>query len=388
MSIDWTPLADLIEKHDRFLVTTHVRPDGDALGSEVGMVGLLRERGKDVRVVNASFTPPRYDFLDPDGTLFEHFGTQVGPADLADREVLVILDLSSWGQLGDMAGVVRGFAGSRVVIDHHVSQDDLGAVFLKDTDAAATGAILVGAIRALGGVFTREIATGLLTAIAMDTGWFRHPNTRPETLRMVAGLVESGAELSSIYRHLFERNTLGRLRLMGAVLAGLRTEAGGRVAYATVTRAEIERTGAIPHDTEDLIDFTVSLAGVEVGLLFIELARGGIKVSARSRGDIDCSRLMGEFGGGGHRAAAGRDLARAAVRLRRARARPRPREPSGVTDSRLAPALLTTRLHLKTSPTEQRMTLQRRADAGFRDCRHDFWRADAEPSLILLREPA
>src|SRR3954464_5036472 len=91
MSIDWTPLADLIERHDRFLVTTHVRPAGDALGSEVGTAGLLRERGKDVRVVNASRAPPRYDFLDPDGTLFEHFGTGVGPADLGDREVVVIL---------------------------------------------------------------------------------------------------------------------------------------------------------------------------------------------------------------------------------------------------------------------------------------------------------
>src|SRR6058998_3260037 len=94
--LDWTPLVDLIASHDRFLVTTHVRPDGDALGSEVGMAGLLRERGKDVRVVNASRTPPRYDFLDPDGTLFEPLGANVVAADLADREVVVILDLSAW----------------------------------------------------------------------------------------------------------------------------------------------------------------------------------------------------------------------------------------------------------------------------------------------------
>src|SRR3954454_22142993 len=121
MSIDWTPLADLIERYDRFLLTTHVRPDGDALGSEVGMAGLLRERGKEVRVVNASPTPPRYDFLDPSGTLFEFFGTPAAPAALAEGEVLVILDLSAWSQLGDMAAAVRDFRGPRVVIDHHVS---------------------------------------------------------------------------------------------------------------------------------------------------------------------------------------------------------------------------------------------------------------------------
>src|SRR5216684_2711373 len=92
MTIDWTPLADLIETYDRFLVTTHVRPDGDALGSEAGMAGLLRQKGKDVRVVNASPTPPRYDFLDPERTLFEHFGSRIKPGKLADREVAIILD--------------------------------------------------------------------------------------------------------------------------------------------------------------------------------------------------------------------------------------------------------------------------------------------------------
>lgn len=308
MSIDWTPLAELIAAHDRFLVTSHVRPDGDALGSEVGIAGLLRQKGKDVRVVNSSQTPPRYDFLDPHNTLFEHFGTAVAPGDLADREVVVIVDLSSWGQLGDMAGWVRQFPGPRVVIDHHVSQDDLGAVFLKDTKAEATGAILVRAVKALGGQFTPEIATGLLTAIAMDTGWFRHPSTSPETLRVAAELVEAGAGITEVYRQLFERSTLGRLKMMGEVLASLETDHEGRVAYMTVRLDDLERTGALPADTEDLVDHTVSIVGVEVGLLFIEQKRGGVKLSVRSRQGFDCSKLAARFGGGGHKAAAGASL--------------------------------------------------------------------------------
>lgn len=309
MSIDWTPLADLIETHDRFLVTTHVRPDGDALGSEVGMAGLLRQKGKDVRVVNSSHTPPRYDFLDPQGDFFEHFGSLSGDVDLAtEREVAIILDLSAWSQLGDMADLIRGFKGPRVVIDHHVSQDDLGALFLKDTSAEATGTLVVRAMKALGGTFTKEVATGLLTAIAMDTGWFHHPNTKPDTLRTVADLVEAGAPINEIYRELFERNSLGRLRLMGETLTGLKTFADGRVAYATVTRESVERSGAIPQDTEDLVDFTVSLKGVEVGMLFFEQPRGGIKLSLRSRQGLDCAQLAGLFGGGGHRAAAGATL--------------------------------------------------------------------------------
>ena len=305
MSIDWSPLSDLIAKHNRFLVTTHVRPDGDALGSEVGMVGLLRQMGKDVRVVNASRTPPRYDYLDPDGTLFEHYGSQTFAEDLRDREVVVILDLSAWSQLGDVADFVRPFPGPRLVVDHHVSQDDLGATYLKDTKAEATGTLVFQAVEALGATCTPAMAHGLLTAIAMDTGWFRHPNTRPETMRTAARLIEAGASVAEINRLLFERSTLGRLKMLGESLASLQTDLGGRVAYATVTRDDFDRTGAIPQDTEDLVDYTVSVAGVDVGLLFIEQARGGIKLSVRSRNGLDCAQLAGQFGGGGHKAAAG-----------------------------------------------------------------------------------
>lgn len=305
MPIDWSPLAAAVASCDRFLLTSHVRPDGDALGSEVGMAGLLRRLGKDVRVVNTSPTPPRYGYLGDGGTRFEHFSTEVPPGALDDRQALVILDLSSWGQLGDMADFVRGFAGTRLVVDHHVSQDDLGAQVMKDTTAEATGTLVLRAARELGVTPDADMATGLFTAIAMDTGWFRHPSTTPQTFRDAAELVEAGARADQIYKTLFERSTLGRLKMMGEALSALKTDLGGRVAYAAIRREDFERTGAIPADTEDLVDYTVSLEGVLVGLLFIEQERGGVKVSVRSRGGLDCARLAGTFGGGGHRAAAG-----------------------------------------------------------------------------------
>jgi phosphoesterase RecJ-like protein len=305
MTIDWTPLADLIETNDRFLVTTHVRPDGDALGSEVGMAGLLRQKGKDVRVVNASPTPPRYDFLDPESTLFEHFGHKVQPEELVDRQVAVILDLSSWNQLGDMAGFIRQFPGSRVVIDHHVSEDDLGARVFKDSTAEATGILVMKAIAALGCSFTPEVANALLTAIAMDTGWFRQSNPGSGTLRSVAELIDAGAKVDGLYRQLFERNTLGRLKLMGETLSGMQTDLGGKIAYAMISKDDLVRTKAIPPDSEDMVDYTVSLRGVEVGMLFIEQARVCVKVSFRARNGLDCSLLAAKFGGGGHREAAG-----------------------------------------------------------------------------------
>jgi bifunctional oligoribonuclease and PAP phosphatase NrnA len=303
--IDWTPLKELIASHQRFLVTTHVRPDGDALGSEVGMASILRQKGKDVRVVNASLTPARYDFLDARGSLFEHFDIEKSPSELADREALVILDLSSWSQVGNMAEYLRRFPGPRLVVDHHVSQDDMGAVLLKDTTAEATGTLVFQATQALDCKLTPDSATALMTAIAMDTGWFRHPSTRPRTFRDAALLVEAGANVSEIYSLLFERNTLGRLRMMGEALATLHNDLGGRIVYSSVTRDCFLRTGAVPPETEDLVDFTVSVEGVEVGLLFIEQRREGIKMSVRSRNGFDCALLARKFGGGGHKAAAG-----------------------------------------------------------------------------------
>lgn len=308
MPIDWTPFAQFLDRHGRFLVTTHVRPDGDALGSAIGMAGLIEGRGKVARVVIPSPTPPRYDFLDP-----EHRITRFGDAgslkdDLAGFDALVILDLSSWAQLGDMASFVREFPGERLIIDHHVSADDLGAIVLKDTTAEATGVLVLDAAEALKVSVTPSMATGLLTALAMDTGWFRHPSTQPSSFQAAARLMEAGADVHDIYRKLFERNTPGRLRLIGSTLSNLKFADNGRIAYSTVSLDDFRRTGAIPPETEDLIDYTVSVVGVEVGLLFIEQYKGGIKLSVRTRTDFDCAKLTARFGGGGHRAAAGANL--------------------------------------------------------------------------------
>jgi phosphoesterase RecJ-like protein len=309
MSLDWTPLRDFICSHERFLVTTHVRPDGDALGSEIGMAGLLEGAGKDVRIVNSSPTPPRYDFLDRDGARFGQFGGPGAmPENLSDRQAIVILDLSSRAQLGDMAGFVERFPGRKLIIDHHVSEDDLGAVVIKDAAAEATGLLVYDAARAIGIPVSQEMAVGLLTALAMDTGWFRHTSTRPRTFRAAAELLEAGADVHAIYQSLYERNSVGRLRMIGKALGALRTDLDGRVAYTVVTREDFQETGALPPDTEDLVDFAVSVKGVEVGMLFIEQFKGGSKLSLRSRGGFDCAALASRFGGGGHRAAAGANL--------------------------------------------------------------------------------
>jgi phosphoesterase RecJ-like protein len=305
MPIDWTPFVEIIRPRQRFLLTTHVRPDGDGLGSMLALADVLHRQGKAARMVVASSVPPRYGFLDPERRVsrFEPPGDEY-----RDAEAVVVLDTGAWGQLGDFGTFLRSLAVPKVVIDHHLTQDDLGAVRLVDTTAEATGRLVFEAISALGGPLSTEAAHALFVAVAMDTGWFRHRNTTPATFALAARLQEAGARPTDAYDELFERNTLGRLRLTGLVLQRLTTAHGGRTAYTEIRKGDYEATGSTPQDSEDLVNYSRSLDGVEVGLFFMEQPRGGVKVSFRSRERIDVARIAQMFGGGGHRLASGATL--------------------------------------------------------------------------------
>ena len=192
-----------------------------------------------------------------------------------------------------------------MVIDHHVSEDDLGAELFKDGEAEATGRLVLEAGEALGVRFTPEIAQPLFAAIATDTGWFRFASTGAETFRAAARLLEAGAQPDRLFKDLYETESLARLRLTGRTLARTQTELGGRLIYTWVERGDFEATGALPSDTEDLINMTLTVGGTEVALILVE-TKSGFKVSFRSRCELDCSRIAEQFGGGGHRRAAGR----------------------------------------------------------------------------------
>jgi phosphoesterase RecJ-like protein len=304
MRLDWASLLDLLRRSERVVLTSHVRPDCDALGSELGLAGILESLGKDVRIVNAQATPSNLRWLDPRGRI-ESLADGVKPADLADRDLLVVLDTSAWAQLGAMADVVRSMRERVLVIDHHVSEDDLSDRWFKDTSAEANARIVVEIGLRLRVPLTADIATPLYAGLSTDTGGFRFPSTSGETFRVAARLVDAGASPPTIYRELFEQDTLARLHLVGRTLAGARTSHGGKVIVSTVRQADIRDVGAQPSDTEDLVNLTLAVKGTEVGVILIEQPDGRIKVSFRSRGALDCSLLAGRFGGGGHKAAAG-----------------------------------------------------------------------------------
>jgi phosphoesterase RecJ-like protein len=268
----------------------------------LALADVLEARGKVVDMIVASALPPRYDFL---GTR-RRVQTFVLPGErYRGVEAVVVLDTGTWNQLGDFGTFLRTLDATRAVIDHHLTQDDLHGLRLVDATAEATGRLVHEAITALGGPLPEQAAHSLFVALAMDTGWFRHSNTTPATFRLAAQLVEAGARPTAAYECLFEANTLGRMKLTGLVLERLQLAHGGRVAYTEIRRGDYEATGARPQDSEDLVNYTRSLAGVEVGLFFMEQPRGGVKVSFRSQARVDVARVAEAFGGGGHRLASG-----------------------------------------------------------------------------------
>jgi phosphoesterase RecJ-like protein len=190
-------------------------------------------------------------------------------------------------------------------LDHHVGEDDLGAVMYKDYQAEATGHLVVQAAEALEVPLTRSMSVPLFAAIATDTGWFRFGSVTSDTYRVIARLVDAGVVPSEVYGDLYERDTLGRLKLRGLILSRTQSELDGALVHTYVEKSDFEATGALPSDTEDAINLTLAVEGTQGAVIFVGQLRGGFKLSFRSRCAMDCNEIARQFGGGGHKAAAG-----------------------------------------------------------------------------------
>lgn len=304
MTIDWQPLRPLIESHKRFVLTSHVRPDADAIGSEMGMALMLESLGKTVRIINPSATPDHLKFLDPENRI-QKLGEGVKPDEARDTDVHIVLDTSAWQQVADLRKVLQSTEAKKVVIDHHVSSDDLGAIEFKDVEASATGVLIVELARFLGVTITPEIANPLFCAIATDTGWFRFSNTDSRTLRTVADLVDCGVEPNLLYQQLYERSSLARLKLHGIVLSRVTVSDDGRIAHTYVLQKDFKETGTHPSDTEDLVNDCLTIEGTQCAFIVVEQMSGQMKVSFRSRTELDVAAVAEQFGGGGHKKASG-----------------------------------------------------------------------------------
>jgi phosphoesterase RecJ-like protein len=304
MTIDWQPLTEIIHQHDRFLITSHLRADCDAIGSEMALARILEALGKHAAIVNSDEVPEHIQFLDPDGRVGS-LGTTVMLEALRGFDVMIVVDTSAAVQLGRMAEVLRGFRGKRVIIDHHVSEDDLGAIVFKDDQAEATGRLILQLAEALSVTITQEIAEPLLTAIATDTGWFRFSSVTEHTFTALAKLTAAGARPAKAFSQLFEQHSLPRLHLRGRILEHVAADCAGRMLWTYVTADDFRECGAQRTDTEDAINMLLTVKGVETAVLFVELEPNVTKVSLRSRSNFNVHKVAEKFGGGGHRAAAG-----------------------------------------------------------------------------------
>ncbi|MCG8652254.1 MAG: DHH family phosphoesterase [Pirellulales bacterium] len=303
MGVNWKAFVDQISHYETFVLVSHIRPDCDALGSELGMAEVLRSIGKSVRIINAHRTPAALQFLDPAGNI-EVLGDDVEPEDIS-ADCIMVLDTSAWAQLGDMGDVIRTSRADKMVLDHHVGEDDLSATMYKDYQAEATGHLVVQAADALHVPLTRALAVPLFAAIATDTGWFRFSSVTSETYRVIARLIDAGVVPSEVYGDLYERDTLGRLRLRGLILSRTQSELDGALVYTHVLKEDFAAMGAEANDTEDAINLTLAVAGTQGAIIFVGQLRGGFKLSFRSRCAMDCNDIATKFGGGGHKAAAG-----------------------------------------------------------------------------------
>ena len=300
-------VTPFFHNHQKFVLTTHVNPDGDGLGSEIALAEYLLSKGKQASVINYSSTPDFYLFLDPNTRIMKFDETRDADA-IALADVVVVLDTNHPDRLRTMGPLVLRSAAVKICIDHHLEPAPFAQHYLIDDDATSTGELIYRLLVRLNGKgLSPAVATALYCAIMTDTGSFRYPRVNPETFRICAHLLECGADPVEIYRQVYEQWTPGRMELLGEALASLRTAYDGRLAYTSITQEALRKTGSQEVDTDNFTTYPMSIQGVAAGILFLELGNG-VKISFRSKGDIPINELAKEFGGNGHKNAAGARL--------------------------------------------------------------------------------
>lgn len=314
-------LLDLLRGTARFVLVPHVRPDGDALGSMLGLAHLLLSQGKEVLPLLQDEFPPPYRYLP--GAPLARAGQQALDDFLAGESggaAVIALDCGDASRLGIFAERLQAWR-PLAVIDHHKSNGGFGDISWIEPGRAATAEMICDMAQVLGWPVEQPAAECLYTAIVTDTGSFRYESVTPHTFAVAGDLIATGVRPEQVALRLFETSTLGRLRLLQLVLATLRLDCGGRVAGIEVSRAMYAAAGATEHDTEDFVNWPRSLATVEVSIFCREVLEeeGTISVSLRAKGGCDVAEVAAVFGGGGHRNAAGfrcRDVGLAQLRER------------------------------------------------------------------------
>ena len=301
MNCELEKTRNVILQNQRFLITTHINPDGDGIGSELALARFLQDLGKDVAIVNSTPTPRRYRFLDVTDTIriFDEI------AFLPEAQAVFILDISRWERLGSMSLLIRNHPGIKICIDHHPPNGNFADINLICEDACASGELVLQLINSMGSDLTPQIAEPLYASILTDTGAFRFPNTSSQTHAAASQLLSAGIRSEFIYDQIYERCSPSRVRLLGVALTRLEYMHSGRLAWMAITQSMLQENHVEVEEIEGFVDIARGIRCVQASLLFVELPKGKVKVSLRSRGNVDVNCFASRFGGGGHRHASG-----------------------------------------------------------------------------------
>jgi phosphoesterase RecJ-like protein len=282
-----------ISSGKKFLITAHVRLDGDALGSELALYLMLKDLGKAAVIYNQDATPEHYRFL----PAAEHIVHDL--AHIERYDVGFVLDCSELDRVGKIsADVVR--IKTLINIDHHVSNGGFCKLRLLDPKASSTGELLYRLMRKMQVKMTKDICTNLYAAILTDTGGFRYSNTHQETLRAAGDLVEGGADPQWISENIYESDPPAKLQLLSKVLKTLTLDMETRTASLTVTRKHLQDAGASMEHTDGFIDIPRTVKGIDIAMLYTQMGEKQFKLSLRSKGKVNVEKIARKFGGGGH----------------------------------------------------------------------------------------
>lgn len=288
-------IADAIRIRRRFVLSSHARPDGDSIGSQLALAFALRELGKTVRIVNKDRAP---------GPLLAFPGvTDIDIAESVedDYDAAIILECGDLDRTG-VAGLDRSFL---INIDHHPGNSGYGQLKWFDPGAAACGEMVFELVRALGAPLTREIATHVYLAILTDTGSFHYSSISTRTFEICRQALEAGVDPVMVARNVYDSNNMGRLKLFGAVLSAMQIDPSGRIAIVYLDHEMAREAGGTYEDTEGLINLPLTVKEIEAVVFFKQIEGEQYRVSMRSKGEIDIGAVAKEFAGGGHKNAAG-----------------------------------------------------------------------------------
>lgn len=288
---------------------THVRPDGDALGSTVGLWRVLRDLKCDPKLILYEDVPPRYAFV-TDGIPYFRWGKDLFESDINDFWRIVVLDTSSWQQLEPVSAFLKNERRAVLVVDHHKTKDHVSDIELIDENAPAAALMVWKICKAAGWPVSKQAAEALFVGLATDTGWFRFSNTNAEALAAAAEMTALGVNPAELYQRIYLSDPAARVRLIARVLGDLKLFASDRVALQTLSRTTLAECGATDAMTEEIVNEPMRIATVNVSIFCSESADGGpVRVNLRSKHGVDVAALARRFGGGGHERAAGARIA-------------------------------------------------------------------------------